>query len=140
MTERDWNDGLTVGSDRYADAAERGAAKAEIRPGDQARPVTADTTAPGAHDELAAMLRERRAYGLARYGTTLQPHTGRNTGRDLVDELVDAAVYAITLRHELADLEEALRRLLVDYGPCESGCACSAAHAARLLTRRGVTL
>lgn len=108
------------------------------RPGDQPLPTGA-TTEPGAHDRIIELMQQRRALGLARYGSTLQPHNGRNTAQDLVDELADGIVYAQTLGTELADLEEALRRVVMDWVPdCQApDCACSA-HAARaLLAQRG---
>lgn len=43
--------------------------------------------------KLIALLKERKAYGLAKYGTILQAHNGRNAVNDLVDELLDAIVY-----------------------------------------------
>jgi hypothetical protein len=40
-------------------------------------------------DDLAA----RREVGIARYGTALQAHNGRDALRDLYEELLDAACY-----------------------------------------------
>lgn len=80
------------------------------RDGDQPLPRPNDR--PSAHDRLAALVAARRQIGLDRYGSLLQPHNGRDTGRDLVEELVDGAVYALTLGDELADLQAQLLRLL----------------------------
>jgi hypothetical protein len=38
--------------------------------------------------------RERKKFGLRKYGTTLQAFNGRNWRMDLYEELLDAAVYA----------------------------------------------
>ena len=52
--------------------------------------------------EPLVVLRElyvaRRALGVARYGTPLQRDNGRDTARDLEEELLDALVYATALR------------------------------------------
>lgn len=45
-------------------------------------------------DRAAEGLRHRKEIGLARYGTILQPFNGRDSLRDLHDELMDASVYA----------------------------------------------
>lgn len=45
-------------------------------------------------DRVTADLNDRKAFGLAKYGTVLQPFNGRDSLRDLYDELMDAAVYA----------------------------------------------
>ena len=85
------------------------------REGDQPLPIPNDR--PSAHDQLIAQLVARRELGLRRYGSLLQPHNGRDTGRDLVEELLDGAVYAQTLATELADLrafEQQVRAILGD--------------------------
>jgi hypothetical protein len=45
-------------------------------------------------DEVCDDLAARKAFGLAKYGTPLQPFNGRDMLRDLYDELLDASVYA----------------------------------------------
>lgn len=80
------------------------------RTGDQPLPVP--NGRPSAHDRLLELVAQRRQIGLDRYGSLLQPHNGRDTGRDLVEELADGAVYALTLADEAADLQEALLRLV----------------------------
>lgn len=104
------------------------------RPGDQA-PPTGATTDPGAHDAIIALMQQRKALGLARYGSTLQPHNGRDTGRDLIEELADGIVYARTLQVELSDLEEALVDLVRAVALGETRDAWS--RAKELLARRG---
>lgn len=61
------------------------------RPGDQQLPV------PNQHPAIADLVRDdieqRRQIGIARYGTPLQPHNGRDALRDLYEELLDGACY-----------------------------------------------
>lgn len=45
-------------------------------------------------DEVCEDLAERKEFGLAKYGTILQPFNNRDMLRDLYDELLDASVYA----------------------------------------------
>lgn len=45
------------------------------------------------HDLLIADIEERKAFGLAKYGVTLRPHDGRRTLVDVLQELLDGAVY-----------------------------------------------
>lgn len=39
------------------------------------------------------IINRRKQFGLEKYGTTLQPHNGRNNLEDALDEIVDALVY-----------------------------------------------
>lgn len=48
---------------------------------------------PAVWDLVIADMRERDATGLAKYGTRLQPHNGRNSLRDAYQEVLDLAVY-----------------------------------------------
>jgi hypothetical protein len=45
-------------------------------------------------DRVADDLEGRKQFGLAKYGTTLQAHNGRDALLDLYDELLDAVCYA----------------------------------------------
>lgn len=45
------------------------------------------------HDRVAAAVMARKAIGIERYGTGLQPHNGRNALRDANEEILDLAVY-----------------------------------------------
>lgn len=90
------------------------------RPGDQPLPVPNDS--PGMHDLVIADWREldgaiwpsiiremqaRRDVGLQRYGQPLQAGNGRDALRDLLEEVLDAAVYARQVRTE-ATAEETI--------------------------------
>lgn len=85
------------------------------RPGDQQLPTPND--GPSMHDLVVADLRAwtlpeevrtravelleaRKQLGLTRYGSLLQAHNGRDARRDLVEEIVDALVYARQLIEE----------------------------------------
>lgn len=65
---------------------------------DQVKPTPNDL--PFAHDVLIEEIKKRRALGVEKYGTALQPCNGRDQKRDILDELLDAAVYIITLMLE----------------------------------------
>jgi hypothetical protein len=56
-------------------------------------------------EALVAAIRARQAKGIATYGDTLRTHNGRDAGRDLVEELLDGAQYAMQMRLERRDLE-----------------------------------
>lgn len=64
-------------------------------PDPRSRPVTS---------ALRALLDERERRGIATYGTTLHTHNGRSSPRDLVEELIDGAQYALQWEMERADL------------------------------------
>jgi hypothetical protein len=49
---------------------------------------------PGLHPILQALLVERRAQGRERYGTKLRTRNGRNARADLLQEVLDAYIYA----------------------------------------------
>lgn len=55
---------------------------------------------PAVWDLVIADMAARDRTGAQRYGTRLQPDNGRDTLRDLYEELLDAAVYARTLLYE----------------------------------------
>lgn len=59
---------------------------------EQAAPVP--NTAPSVQEMVLDDIRARMQVGLQRYGTLLQPHNGRDSLRDLYEELLDAACYA----------------------------------------------
>ena len=48
---------------------------------------------PCVQDMVIADLQARKAVGIERYGTTLQPHNGRDALYDLYQELLDACNY-----------------------------------------------
>lgn len=62
-----------------------------MRPGDQQLPKTNEL--PVIQDLVIGDIEERRRLGIERYGTALQPYNGRDTLRDLYEELLDAAMY-----------------------------------------------
>lgn len=68
------------------------------REGDQPLPVKNDL--PAVQDLVLADIEARKALGIQRYGTLLQPFNGRDGLRDLYEELLDAAIYARQLLYE----------------------------------------
>lgn len=64
--------------------------------GSQQSPIAND--GPSAHDLVTADLAERRAFGLRKYGTLLQPNNGRDHLQDAYEEALDLACY---LRNEI---------------------------------------
>lgn len=63
----------------------------KTRPGDQPLPIVNDR--PFVADALVAFIEHRKAIGIERYGTPLQPHNGRDALRDAFEEAVDLATY-----------------------------------------------
>lgn len=61
------------------------------RPGDQPLPVVNDEVS--IQDRVIADIERRKAIGLERYGTLLQPFNGRDVLQDLYEELMDALMY-----------------------------------------------
>lgn len=67
----------------------------KVREGDQHLPQQNDE--PDVQSMVIADIEERRQLGISRYGTALQPFNGRNTLKDLNDELMDAVIYTRAL-------------------------------------------
>jgi len=65
--------------------------KLRSREGDQPLPTV--NTHPAIQDLVIRDMEERKAVGLERYGTLLQPHNGRDVLVDLYQELLDACMY-----------------------------------------------
>jgi hypothetical protein len=61
------------------------------RPGDQPLPVAHDGAI--VQDAVCADIQARKQVGIARYGTPLQPHNGRDALRDAYEEALDLACY-----------------------------------------------
>lgn len=55
---------------------------------------------PSAHDLLIAEVGRRKAFGIAKYGVTLQPFNGRDPLKDALDEAIDLCVYLVTAIEE----------------------------------------
>lgn len=82
------------------------------RPGDQPLPTE------GQEDVQAALIREieaRRELGKQRYGRPLQTFNGRDALRDLLDELLDGATYAMQVRMEIAQRQARVDRALAEH-------------------------
>lgn len=62
--------------------------------------------------ELRILLDARERKGIETYGRSLETHNGRSAPRDLVEELIDGAQYALQWELERADLlRERLERI-----------------------------
>jgi hypothetical protein len=73
------------------------------------QPAPTPNAGPDLWEEIIAMMRQRQAVGLARYGTALQSHNGRNALRDALDEALDMSVYLHQHRREMQELGDELR-------------------------------
>jgi hypothetical protein len=56
--------------------------------------------APASWDLVMADISKRDKFGLAKYGTRLQPHNGRDALIDVYQELLDAVVYMRSVIYE----------------------------------------
>lgn len=63
----------------------------KMRDGDQLLPVA--NNAQDIQSQVITDIEARRKVGISRYGTALQPHNGRDSLRDLYEELLDATMY-----------------------------------------------
>jgi hypothetical protein len=61
---------------------------------------------PKISDSLIKKMSDRDSYGVEKYGTRLQPHNGRSFIKDLLDELLDAIVYAEGALYEIENKVE----------------------------------
>jgi len=61
------------------------------RQGDQPLPTANEGVC--VQDEVIAYIERRKAIGIERYGTVLQPHNGRDALRDAFEEAVDLSQY-----------------------------------------------
>jgi len=69
-----------------------------VEPREQELPVANDN--PAVWDLVLADMARRDKLGESRYGSRLQAHNGRDSLRDLYEELLDGAVYARQLMFE----------------------------------------
>lgn len=63
------------------------------RPVSAGQPMPVPNDGPDVQSLVIADLADRRLVGIARYGTALQAHNGRDALRDLYEELLDACCY-----------------------------------------------
>lgn len=87
----------------------------DVRDPDRDQVLPTPNDGPSCHDLVIADLEERKAHGLKKYGSPLQPNNGRSMLQDAYEEILDMAAY---LRGALE--EERLNNLadkeLYDYG------------------------
>lgn len=73
--------------------------EAEIRRA-SVQPMPVRNDLPAVWDLVIEEMRQRDALGRQRYGTPLQPHNGRDSLRDALDEALDLVVYLRTAIYE----------------------------------------
>lgn len=59
----------------------------------QSRPVLNDDSLPAVPADVKAALKLRREFGMAKYGTELHSHNGRDPLADALQEAIDQTVY-----------------------------------------------
>ena len=64
------------------------------------QPLPKPNEHPAVWDLVIEDIKKRDAYGVAKYNTRLQPYNGRDTLRDVYEELLDAVVYIRQLMYE----------------------------------------
>lgn len=72
------------------------------------QPLPVPTIGPSMHDLAVERLRERKALGLAKYGSLLQAGNGRDSLEDACQEAADLLVYLEQARLEVAGLRAEL--------------------------------
>lgn len=89
------------------------------RPGDQPLPVVNDS--PDVQSMVIEDIRARREVGIERYGTALQVGNGRDSLRDLYEELLDATCYVRQVIAEKVDPIEVTETALTAVGSAIRG-------------------
>jgi hypothetical protein len=96
-------------------AVQQVSAPTKTRPEDQPLPTV--NGSGFVQDLVIADIETRKAVGIERYGTPLQPFNGRNVDQDLYEEILDAAQYLrqkLVERVELSEVVYTLYRRLED--------------------------
>jgi hypothetical protein len=79
------------------------------RPGDQPLPTEGQENV---QDALIRHIEQRKALGIERYGRPLQTFNGRKAIKDLLEELLDGAAYAMQAEMEDAATQARIREVL----------------------------
>jgi hypothetical protein len=108
------------------------------RPGDQPLPTEGQENV---QDALIERIKERRALGVQRYGRPLQTFNGRVATRDLLEELLDGATYAMQVQMEWDATQTMISEAVRLHSAGEGGLcvACfveSPCHTRQILTRQ----
>src|SRR6185312_16926027 len=82
------------------------------RPGDQQLPVP--NAEPDIQSRVVADIEDRRALGISRYGTALQPFNGRDGLKAAYDEAMDLTMYLRQLIAERDALADEVSPLVTD--------------------------
>jgi hypothetical protein len=106
------------------------------RPGDQPLPTEGQLNV---QDALIRHIEQRRKLGIERYGRPLQTFNGRDALRDLLDELLDGATYAMQVRMEIAARDDRVSRALAEHQSDPGGKCYSCQVASPCPTRQILT-
>ncbi|MGA5598470.1 hypothetical protein ACPCSE_29970 [Streptomyces cellulosae] len=79
------------------------------RPGDQPLPTEGQENV---QDALIQHIEDRKALGVQRYGRPLQTFNGRKAIKDLLDELLDGATYAMQVEMEIEATQARISKAL----------------------------
>ncbi|MDQ1041459.1 hypothetical protein QFZ75_007961 [Streptomyces sp. V3I8] len=100
--------------------------KLRQRSGDQPLPTEGQENV---QDRLIELLSERRTLGIERYGRALQTFNGRNAIRDLIEELLDGATYAMQAEMERDATRRTISAALDEHRAGPDG-LCASCHVA----------
>jgi len=98
------------------------ATELRLREGDQPLPVP--NAEPGIQRQVIADIEQRIQFGVARYGTELQAHNGRDALRDAYEECLDQAMYLKQMLVERDALwnSDAVRKQIIEAYGMGPGC------------------
>lgn len=106
------------------------------RPGDQPLPTEGQENV---QDALIEHIQARKVLGVQRYGRPLQTFNGRDALKDLLDELLDGATYAMQVRMEIAATQGRIDRALELHTTTVEGQCTSCKTSAPCPTRQVLT-
>jgi hypothetical protein len=110
------------------------------REGDQALPAQNDEVDCQTRlmNRISQEVPARRQVGIERYGTALQPFNGRDSLRDLWEELLDASTYFMQVEAEFTAMVDALKDVVDSWAQPLDVHLEKVRAAERLLMRLGV--
>ena len=78
------------------------------------QPEPVKNNLPALWDLVIEDMKQRDQLGMQNYGTRLQPFNGRNSLKDLSEELLDGTVYLKQLQWEIAEISNQIMSLCND--------------------------
>jgi hypothetical protein len=106
------------------------------RPGDQPLPTEGQENV---QDALIGEIEKRKVLGLQRYGRPVQTFNGRNAVRDLLDELLDGATYAMQIQMEIDAVQNRINTALGLHAADGTGLCTSCKVSSPCSTRQTLT-